>query len=94
MTISSTNTVSPANIRHASGKTKIGVTATSNSMMGDYYVEWSLIFPAPHAETFTTNFKVTVGGCIVTSYALTGCTSLADYTVLDPTRTDSCVMIT
>ncbi len=52
-----------------------------------------LTFPAPHAEIFTTTFQVTVGGCIVTSYALTGCTSLAAYTILDPARTDSCITI-
>jgi hypothetical protein len=50
-----------------------------------------------YSSTISTapyNVNLLVKNCIVTSYALTGCASLVDYTILDPARTDSCVAIT
>ena len=50
----------------------------------------------PTVTAPTSNFAVSlvVTKCLVTSYTLSGCANLADYTVLDPSRTDSCIMIT
>jgi hypothetical protein len=51
-------------------------------------------YPYPALSTAAFPVNISVKACVVTSYALTGCPSLADYTVLAPARTDSCVMIT
>jgi hypothetical protein len=65
--------------------TKVGTyTAVLTATLIGYS---STISTAPY------NVSLLVTNCIVTSYALTGCTSLIDYTVLDPARTDSCVTI-
>ena len=52
-------------------------------------------YPFVTAPT-SSNFAVSlvVNKCLVTSYTLSGCTNLADYTVKDPSRTDSCITIT
>ncbi len=44
-------------------------------------------------STATFNLPLLVKSCVVTSYFLTGCDpALADYTVLDPSRTLSCIL--
>jgi hypothetical protein len=71
-------------------------TYTSNiSLAGPYsFAVTGTLSGYPYPTLSTVAFPISIViKCIVTSYALTGCTSLVDYTVLDPTRTDSCVMI-
>jgi hypothetical protein len=61
----------------------IGVTATLSS------------YPYATLSTAPKTVSLVIQPCAVTSYSLTGCSSLSTYTVLtDPARTDSCISIT
>ena len=51
-------------------------------------------YPTAPAPTFSFWVSLVVKKCLLTSYALTGCAILRDYTVLDAAQTDSCIMIT
>jgi hypothetical protein len=73
----------PATITLAAANTRISVIATSHSMVGEYTYQLTST-SAYHGKTFTSAlFKITIYPCILTSYAITGCTSLTEYLTLD-----------
>ena len=88
-----------AEFKHTGGATLRRVFGPGNSaltlaMSGIYTVAWRLVFPDHYNAVFTTTFIVTIvpSYCVVNSYELTGCTSLAEYTVKGTARTDSCIL--
>jgi hypothetical protein len=94
LTLLSTTAAVAAVITLAGTDTQINVSSPSIAMLGVYTYELTF-WSASHSKTYTSApFTITISRCIVTTYALTGCTILAEYLALDPARTDSCVTIT
>ena len=104
LTLVITTALVPATITLAGANTQISVSATSNSMVGEYTYQLTSS-SAYHGKTFTSAaFKITINPCILTNYAITGCTSLAEYLTLDlketagvwsvAPRVDSCGLVT
>ena len=78
----STTALVPATITLAGANTKISVSATSHDMVGEYTYQLKFT-SATHMSRTSAPFKITINPCILTGYNLSGCTSLAEYLMLD-----------
>jgi hypothetical protein len=101
----STTASVPATITLAEANKKISVSAASHDMVGKYTYQL-ISSSAYHVKNFISDpFIITINPCILTTYKLTGCTTLSEYLTLDliytsgvwsklaSRRVDSCISI-